>query len=95
MSEQKEGFFGQIKNQIVATVGIVITAAGGLLVANMEAIFSPEEKVEEVQPMMEQSISVPENVKDTVVISKTIVVPPKKEEKKTETEIRKEEGYDW
>lgn len=95
MSEQKEGFFGQIKNQIVATVGIVITAAGGLLVANMEAIFSPEEKVEEVQPMMEQSISIPENVKDTVVISKTIVVPPKKVEKKTETEIRKEEGYDW
>ena len=82
MSEQKEGFFGQIKNQIVATVGIVITAAGGLLVANMEAIFSPEEKVEEVQPMMEQSISVPENVKDTVVISKTIVVPPKKRREK-------------
>lgn len=95
MSEEKEGFFGQIKNQIVATVGIVITAAGGLLVANMEAIFSPEEKVEEVQPMLEQTISTPETVKDTVVISKTIVVPPKKVEKKTETEIRKEEGYDW
>jgi len=95
MSEEKEGFFGQIKNQIVATVGIVITAAGGLLVANMEAIFSPEENVEEVQPMLEQTISTPENVKDTVVISKTIVVPPKKVEKKTETEIRKEEGFDW
>lgn len=95
MSEEKEGFFGQIKNQIVATVGIVITAAGGLLVANMEAIFSPEEKVDEVQPMLEQTISTPENVKDTIVISKTIVVPPKKVEKKTETEIRKEEGYDW
>lgn len=95
MSEEKEGFFGQIKNQIVATIGIVITAAGGLLVTNMEAIFSPEEKVEEVQPMLEQTISTPENVKDTVVISKTIVVPPKKVEKKTETEIRKEEGYDW
>lgn len=96
MSEEKEGFFGQIKNQIVATVGIVITAAGGLLVANMEAIFSPEEKVEEVQPMLEQTISTPENVKDTIVISKTVVVPPKKvEKKKTETEIRKEEGYDW
>jgi len=95
MSEQKEGFFSQIKNQIVATIGIVITAAGGLLVTNMEAIFSPEEKVEEVQPVMEQSINVPENEKDTVVISKTIVVPPKEEKKKTETEIRKEEGYDW
>jgi hypothetical protein len=96
MSEEKEpGFFGQIKNQIVATVGIVITAAGGLLVTNMEAIFSPGEKVEEVQPMLEQSISVPESTKDTIVISKTVVVPPKKVEKKTETEIRKEEGYDW
>ena len=92
MSEQKEGFFSQIKNQLVATIGIIITAAGGLLVANMEAIFSPGEEVEEVQPMMEQSISIPENVKDTVVISKTIVVPPKKE--KSKTEERKEE-YDW
>jgi len=92
MAEEKEGFFSQIKNQIVATVGIVITAAGGLLVANMEAIFSPNEEIEVVQPMMEQSIAIPDNVKDTVVISKTIVVPPKKE--KTKTEERKEE-YDW
>ena len=93
MSEQKEGFFSQIKNQLVATIGIVITAAGGLFVANMEAIFSPEEEIEVVQPMMEQSISIPEGVKDTVVISKTIVVPPKKE--KSETEKRKAEGLDW
>ena len=92
MAEEKEGFFSQIKNQIVATVGIVITAAGGLLVANMEAIFSPNEEIEVVQPMMEQSITIPDSVKDTVVISKTIVVPPKKE--KTKTEERKEE-YDW
>lgn len=93
MSEQKEGFFSQIKNQLVATIGIIITAAGGLFVANMEAIFSPAEEVEVVQPMMEQSIAIPEATKDTVVISKTIVLPPKKE--KSETEKRKEEGYDW
>jgi hypothetical protein len=93
MSEQKEGFFSQIKNQLVATIGIIITAAGGLFVANMEAIFTPEEEIEVVQPMMEQSITVPEGVKDTVVISKTIVVPPKKE--KSETEKRKEKGLDW
>jgi len=43
--------------------------------------------------MMEQSITIPEGVKDTVVISKTIVVPPKKE--KSETEKRKAEGLDW
>ena len=93
MSEQKEGFFSQIKNQLVATIGIISTAAGGLFVANMEAIFTPEEEIEVVQPMMEQSITVPEGVKDTVVLSKTIVVPPKKE--KSETENRKEKGFDW
>ena len=93
MSEQKEGFFSQIKNQLVATIGIIITAAGGLFVANMEAIFSPAEEIEVVQPMMEQSINIPEGVKDTVVISKTIIVPLKKE--KSETEKRKEEGLNW
>ena len=42
--------------------------------------------------MMEQTINMPEATKDTIVISKTIVLPPK--EKKSETEERKEE-YDW
>ena len=93
MSEQKEGFFSQIKNQLVATIGIIITAAGGLFVANMEAIFTPEEEIEVVQPMMEQSITVPDGVKDTVVLSQTIVVPPKKA--KSESEHRKEKGLDW
>ena len=36
-------FFKEIKNQIVATIGLVITAAGGIIIANMEAIFSPSE----------------------------------------------------
>jgi hypothetical protein len=94
MSEQKEGFFSQIKNQIVATLGIVITAAGGLFVANMEAIFSPE--IDSPPPTMEQTINIPEGIKDTLVITKTIkpiIIKPVK--KKTETEKRKEEGFDW
>ena len=50
MSEEKEpGFFAQIKNQIIAGVGVVVTAAGGLVVSNMEAIFSPAEE-EPMQP---------------------------------------------
>lgn len=46
MSEEtkESGFFGQIKNQIITGVGVVITAAGGLVVSNMEAIFSPEKE---------------------------------------------------
>ena len=31
MSEKKEGFFAQIKNQVIAGVGIVLTTLGGVL----------------------------------------------------------------
>lgn len=92
MSEEKGGFFSQIKNQVITTIGLIITAAGGLLITNMEAIFGVAEETVVEQPMMEQTINIPEAAKDTIVISKTIVLPPKKE--KTETEKRKEE-IDW
>tara|TARA_E500000178_G_C16536967_1_gene537037 strand:+ start:269 stop:547 length:279 start_codon:yes stop_codon:yes gene_type:complete len=92
MSEEKGGFFSQIKNQVITTIGLIITAAGGLLITNMEAIFGVAEETVVEQPMMEQTINIPEATKDTVVISKTIVLPPKEE--KTETEKRKEE-YNW
>ena len=93
MSEEKQGgFFSQIKNQIITTIGLIITAAGGLVITNMEAIFGVEETVVDEPPMMEQTINLPESVTDTVVISKTIVVPPAEE--KSETEERKEE-FDW
>ena len=82
MSENK-GFFSEIKNQIVTGVGLVITAAFGLLIANMQSIFEPKEDVVE-QPVMEQRINPPAASKDTIVISKTIVIPPKKEEKEEE-----------
>ena len=92
MSEEKGRFFSQIKNQIITTIGLIITAAGGLVITNMEAIFGVGEEIVVEQPMMEQTINLPEATKDTIVISKTIVIPPKKE--KTETEKRKEE-FDW
>ena len=93
MSEEKQGgFFSQINNQIITTIGLIITAAGGLVITNMEAIFGVEETVVEQPPMMEQTINLPESVTDTVVISKTIVLPPAKE--KSETEERKED-FDW
>jgi len=83
MEDKKGGFFSEIKNQIVTGIGLVITAAFGLLIANMQSIFEPkEEKVE--QPVMEQRINTPNNVKDTLVITKTIVIPPKEEEKEEE-----------
>lgn len=96
MAEENEGgFFQQIKNQIIAGVGVVVTAAGGLIVSNMEAIFSPEiEVVETVE-------SANESTTDTLVViqkeqPKVIVkeVEKKVSPKKTETEKRKEE-FDW
>jgi hypothetical protein len=94
MSEEQGGFFGQIKNQIITTVGLIITAAGGLVVTNMEAIFGVGEDAD--QPMMEQTINLPEASTDTIVITKKIeVVPtPAPEPEKTETEKRKED-FDW
>ena len=82
MSEKK-GFFSEIKNQVVTGIGLVITAAFGLLIANIQSIFETKEDVVE-QPIMEQRINPPTASKDTIVISKTIVIPPKKEEKEDE-----------
>jgi len=70
----------ELKNQIIATVGLIITAAGGIFIANMEAIFSPEE--DSPPPTMEQTITIPSSVvKDTLVITKTVIQKPKKEER--------------
>ena len=75
MSEEKKGgFFSQIKNQIITTIGLIITAAGGLVITNMEAIFGVAEETVEEQPMMEQTINIPKATKDTVVISKTCLL---------------------
>ena len=81
----------ELKNQLIATVGIIMTAAGGLFVANLEAIFSPAEPA-----VIEQTLEESKAITDTIVITKTItptIVKPVK--KKTETEKRKEEGLDW
>lgn len=78
--EEKTNILEEFKKQIVATVGIIITAAGGLLVANMENIFTPEEDAP--PPSMEQTITIPPSVvKDTLVITKTVIQKPKKEER--------------
>ena len=82
MSENK-GFFSEIKNQVVTGIGLVITAAFGLLIANMQSIFEPKEEVQQ-PPMMEQTISIPEEVKDTLVITKTIKIKPVKPKKEEE-----------
>ena len=93
-AEKKEGFLGQIKNQILTTVGLIITAGGGLVVTNMEAIFGVNE-----QPPQEITTQVTEkeSKKDTIVVlqkSKPKVIVKKAKPKPTQTEKRKKE-FDW
>ena len=83
MEDKKGGFFSEIKNQIVAGISLVITAAFGLLIANMQSVFEPKEDKVDL-PVMEQRINTPNNAKDTLVITKTIVIQPKKKEKEEE-----------
>ena len=94
MAKKEEGLFDGVKKQIAATVGIVVTTAGTLVVANMEKIFgTAENKVEDKKEIVKDTT---QPVKET----KTIIIkeaPAKKEEpkKKTDTEQRKDEGFDW
>jgi len=88
MSEKKEGFFSQIKNQIIAGIGIVITTLGTLFVDEVKSIVGiggDEETQTEVikENTQNQSVNVegptivvniPEAKKDTVV--KKIYVKP-------------------
>ncbi len=80
-------FFKEIKNQIVATVGLVITAAGGIIIANMEAIFSPSEA---------NPVEVVDAVADTVIVKQPIIMQEQtiikfKENKDEESE----EEFNW
>ena len=93
-AEKKEGFLGQIKNQILTTVGLIITAGGGLVVTNMEAIFGVgEETPQEITTQATEK----EFKKDTIVVlqkSKPKVIIKKPKPKPTQTEKRKKE-FDW
>lgn len=82
MSKNK-GFFSEIKNQVKTGIGLVITAGFGLLIANMQSLFEPKEEIQQ-PPMMEQTISIPEGVKDTLIITKTIKIKPVKPKKEEE-----------
>lgn len=94
MSEE-QSFFGQIKNQIIAGVGVVITAVGGIAVSQIEGLLgveeeAPVEQVQQAAPQQNVVINIPEQKKDTVVKKVYLRAKPKK----TATEKRKEE-IDW
>jgi len=93
MSEEKGGFFQQLKNQIIAALGVALTTAGTVFLNEIKTALGLETP-EAVEVVAEQQA---EPTKDTLVIiqkEQPKVIVKKVEPKKTETEKRKEE-FDW
>ena len=99
MSEEKEGFFSQIKNQIIAGVGVILTTLGTVFIDEVKSLVGIEDeeepKTEQVEVQQSQSVNVtgpeiiiniPEQKTETKTIIKEVPVKEKKE---------KEEEIDW
>ena len=86
MSDKKENkFFSEIKNQIIAGVGLVIAAGFGIFITNMEGWLSPKEEPTPV--VVHDSIQKPQIIINNIVEKNE---PPKvivKEVEKKEDEI--------
>ena len=97
--EKKEGFFSNVRNQLIAGAGVVLTTLGTVFTDKIEELFGVEDDTA-IEVVQEQNVNVegpsitiniPEQQKDTVV--KKVYVKPKP--KLTDTEKRKKEGIDW
>lgn len=84
MSDKKENkFFSEIKNQIIAGVGLVIAAGFGIFITNMESYLGPKEEPAPV--VVQDSIPAqPQIIINNIVEKKEPKVIIKKEEKKEE-----------
>jgi hypothetical protein len=98
MSEKKEGFFSQLKNQIIAGVGVILTGLGGLFMDEVKSFIGIEDEESapvQVEQKQEVNVTGPEIIinipeQKPVVQEKVIVkeVPAKKKKEK-------EEEIDW
>lgn len=85
MSDKKENkFFSEIKNQIIAGVGLVIAAGFGIFITNMESYLGPKE---EPTPVVQDSIQKPQIIINNIVEKKEEPKVIVKEVEKKEDEI--------
>ena len=101
MADKKTNFFGQVKTQITAGVGVVLATLGTVFSDKVEEFFGVEDDagIEVIQENKQEvnvegttiNITISDQKKDTVV--KKVYIKPKP--KLTETEKRKKEGIDW
>jgi hypothetical protein len=107
-AEEKVGFFGQLKNQIITGAGAILATVGTIFIDEIKSIIGIEsdetEQVQGAQQSNQQQQNVVINIPEqkpvetkTVVIKEQAAAPVEKKAppKKTETEKRKEEGLDW
>ena len=101
MSEEKQGFFGQLKNQIITGAGVILTGLGTMFMDEVKSFIgiSDEEeggtKTEVVQEQKQEvNVTGPEIIinipEQKPAETKTIIkeVPAKKK-------VEKEEAIDW
>jgi len=88
MSDKKENkFFSEIKNQIIAGVGLVIAAGFGIFITNMEGWLSPKE---EPTPIVVQD-SIP--AQPQIIINN--IVEKKENPKVIIKKVKKEDEITW
>ena len=85
MAKKENKFFSEIKNQIIAGVGLVIAAGFGIFITNMESYFGPEEEPTPV--VVQDSIQQPQIIINNIVEKKEAPKVIVKEVEKKEDEI--------
>ena len=98
--KKKEGFFSQIKNQIIAGVGIILTTLGGVFIDEVKSFVGIEDESEPQTEIVQENnqsvnvtgpeiiINIPEQKTETKTIIKEVKVPVEKKKEK-------EEQVDW
>jgi hypothetical protein len=85
MAKKENKFFSEIKNQIIAGVGLVIAAGFGIFITNMESWFSPSEEPTPV--VVQDSIQKPPQIIINNIVEKEKPKVIVKEVEKKEDEI--------
>jgi len=98
--KKEEGFFSQIKNQIIAGVGIILTTLGGVFIDEVKSFVGIEDESEPQTEVVQENnqsvnvegpnivINIPEQKTETKTIIKEVKVPVKKKKEK-------EQEIDW
>ena len=98
--KKKEGFFAQIKNQIIAGVGIILTTLGGIFIDEVKSFVGIEDESEPQTEVVQENnqsvnvegpnivINIPEQKTETKTIIKEVKVPVEKKKEK-------EQEIDW